>query len=428
MGNMTRVVCVASAVLVGLTLSPRVASAQARVIIAPSAGAGFVLDDNLFSARQGVTTSDMIMRITPGLSASRETARTYWFGGYSFDAERYQDHASLTTPMARQSASMLGRIERSSATAVTLQAGYESSIMPNELNINTGLNTGRMRAWRWHGGPELRHATSPRSFVGMRYDVTTEGMADRRIVTNAIDFTVAHEIGARSELRVEPFVRHFLFDDTSLATAGAIAGYTRRLTPFTSLILRGGPRYTQGDSTLRPELDLSLRRRTEYTEFSLNYARTGTTAIGLTGIVDTQRVVASASRHHPAVFDIAVNGGVYFNENAGTMARVYRVSGELTRRISPGLAISAAYAVDLQRGLLVTTHVAGNPAITIGERGSLIPAPLFLIDRTTADVPLRRNVFVIRLVVAPLIHPSRTPPKDKPRTGTDNTSTSGSIR
>lgn len=396
-----------------LLIPPAATCAQSRVLIAPSAGVGFVIDDNLFSAPQGTTTSDMVMRVTPGLSASRETARTYWFGGYSFEAERYQDHATLTTPLARQSGSMFGRMSSSPATTFSLEAGYESSVLPNELNVTTGLATGRLRAWRWHGGPEIQHATSPRSSITLRYGLTTEGMAGREIVTHVVEASLAHEGGARTEMRLDPFFRQFTFDSRGLVTAGALAGLTRRVTPFTRLLLRAGPRLTEGERRLRPEVELTLRRRSEYTELSVNYTRTATTAIGLQGIVETQRVVASASHHRPALFDVSVSGGAYLNENAGTTARVYRVAGEVTRKLGPGLAIVAAYALDLQRGLLVTTHVAGNPAAIIADRGELLPAPLFTIDRSAVNVPLRRNVFAIKLLVAPLIRPTKLPPRDK---------------
>jgi hypothetical protein len=78
---------------------PRVALAQ-RVLIAPSATTDLVFDDNLFGTPEQEAMSDAILRVTPGLSVSRETATTYLFGDYNVDAERHREHPTLTTALS----------------------------------------------------------------------------------------------------------------------------------------------------------------------------------------------------------------------------------------------------------------------------------------------------------------------------------------
>ena len=62
--------------VVSCVLAPIAAHAQAKVLVSPAAAAGVVFDDNLFSTPKTEALSDGILRVTPGLSASRETRRS----------------------------------------------------------------------------------------------------------------------------------------------------------------------------------------------------------------------------------------------------------------------------------------------------------------------------------------------------------------
>ena len=385
-------------------------------------GAGIVFDDNLFSSPDGLAVGDSIIRVTPGLSASRETAHSYLFGTYSFDAERYRENAILTTPIARQNALAFLRVETSPYTAWAFNGGYLYSVTPSELNLTTGLFGGRSRGWSAHGGPEWTRLLSPRPSVQFTYDLADE-LPGYDIVTHNADFALTREMSSRNELRVMPFVREFVFDTSSDMAKGVVAGWTRRLTPFTSLRLQGGPRFIQNTDQVRPELDLLLRRRSGFSEMSLAYTRTSTAIAGYQTLLETQRVTATGGYHHPATVDATVTGGVYFNENQqGSVARVYHVGGDLSRRFTRALGVSISYTLDLQRGLLPTTQIAGIPGSRV-VLGALSPIPLFAIDRTATDVPIRKNVLMIQLVVSRTIHPTNVPPRLQP--APDGSSTRG---
>jgi hypothetical protein len=412
--------------LAGALLLPAVATAQARVFIAPSASAGYVFDDNLFSTPDEQALGDQILRVTPGLSASRETQHTYWFGGYSFDAERYQDHSILTTPVARQTAGALTRIATSPRTAWTISGGYDSTVNPSELNVTTGIFAGRLRGWRWRAAPEVRHALTPVSSLTARYDVTGDYLLNDRVLTHAASLIYAYSISPRNELRVEPFIRQFVFnrapalaadgESSTLAAAGGTLGWIYRLTPFTSLNLHGGPRFVQRSKIVRPELDMMLERRTEYSEFSVSYVRSMTTAVGVDRVIDSQRMLARAGYHHPAVLDVTLQGGVYINDFSST-SRVYQISTDITRAFAPALAVSFGYSLNLQRGLFNPLSVLSDPTqdLTLGpDAPTAFSGPI--------NVPLRRNVLYVRLVVAPTIKPTREPPARKPAPGTTTSS------
>jgi hypothetical protein len=413
---MTRVpklpsVAMGAALLALLLGFPLRSAAQARVLIAPSASAGLAFDDNLFSTPDQQALTDQILRVTPGLSASRETARSYWFGGYSFDAERYQEHPILTTPMARQTAGGLVRVATSPRTAFTLAGGYDSTNTPSELNVTTALFTGRAKAWRWRAAPEVQHALSPASTVIASYDVTSDTLQDERIVTHAGRLALVHATGVRDEFRFEPFVREFIFNTGALAVGGGMVGWTHRITRFTSLKLQGGPRFVEKSDVVKPELNLALERRTEYSEWSVSYERSMTTAIGFNAVVDTERLLARTGYHHPAVVDFTLEGGVFSNRYT-TTTRAYRVGVDLTRALGPALAISLGYSLNLQNGLFNPLTFLSDAEV--GTAGLNLP---LLTSPATTNVPLRRNVFAVRLVVAPTIKPMRTPPENKPGPG-----------
>ena len=58
----------------------------------------------------------------------------------------------------------------------TLSGGYDSTVTASELNLTTGLQTGRLKAWRAHGGLEIKHSVGTRNFVSLGYDGLNEAI------------------------------------------------------------------------------------------------------------------------------------------------------------------------------------------------------------------------------------------------------------
>jgi hypothetical protein len=406
---------VAGSALVALMLSATDAWTQARVIVAPSAGVGMVYDDNVFSAPQGEETTDTILRLTPGLAASRETPRTAWFGSYSFDAERFTDHPTLTTPFARQTGVMRAKVASSPDTTVTLNGTYDNTIYPSELNLTTGLQTGRRRAWAWTAGPEFSETVSARTKVSFSYTATASFLEPgpflpdgQQLVSHAADLTIAHDLTPRDEFRVRPFLRDFEFNDTGDVPAyGLVLGWTHKITPLTRISLEAGPRLTVPArwDEVKPEVDLLLARQTGASEVSLEYARTLTTAVGFSGVMDTQRVAASAGYHNPRAMDFTATAAVYSNAFADSSTRVYLASVDLTRRMIGVFWFSTSYSFDIQRGRLGVLLLpdAISPFVNPG------------LTPIAPDTPIMRNVLMIRLLIAPELRPTgkfKPPPQD----------------
>jgi len=392
---------------------PAAARGQARVIVAPMAGAGPVFDDNLFSAPKGQETQDVIWRVTPGISGSRETPRTFWFGNYSFDAELYRDNPALTTPFARQTGQGSVRSQTSTRTAFTMQGGYDNTVTPTELNVNTGLQFGRIRGWRWHGGPQLEHAFGTSSSITAMYDVQDEALSTgETLLTQAGDVRVAIGVSERHEIQFGGLVRDFLFDETTrLWSFGGLVGWAVKLTPYTKFTILGGPRITEGDMTPQPEVEATLARRIRLTDLSINYARTLTTAIGLMQPMVTQRIIGSASYRRVAMAEIGVQGGLYVNHDrrGNSTLRVYRIGGDVTRRLAGALSISATYNLDLQQGRLRAIPISTTAIPVLTASGFVTDPSLIVLAPTFIDAPLRHSVAMVRLSVSPRFRPMSKP-------------------
>src|SRR5262249_35834019 len=135
---------------------------------------------------------------------------------------------------------------------------------------------------------------------------------------------------------------------------GLVLGWTHKITPLTRISIDAGPRLTVPArwSDVKPEVDLLLARQTGASEVSLEYARTLTTAVGFSGVMDTQRVVASAGYHEPRAMDFTATGSVYSNAFADSTTRVYQATLDLTRRMIGVFWFSTSYSFDIQRGTL----------------------------------------------------------------------------
>jgi hypothetical protein len=421
----------AAATVLGAALAlPAAGLAQARVIVAPTAAAGPVYDDNIFSAPKGQETADVIWRVTPGVSASRETARTMWFGNYSMDAELFRDHPDLTTPMARQTGSGFVKVQASTTSTFTLAGGYDNTITPSELNVATGLQLARVRGWRWHAGPELKHFFGPNTSITLAYDLSNESLstgetvsngepllAGRALLTQAGDVRIAHAVGARNEIQVGGFVREFLFDrETGMYSVGGLLGWGYKFTPYTKLTVLGGPRLLQNEARIEPEIDATLLRHARLVEVSLNYARTVATAVGLITPLKTQRIVGSASYRRVAIAEVGVQGGVYFNrdDRLDATVRTFRVAADMTRRLAGALSISASYSIDYQRGRLRTSFPLLDP-LPLVLSTSLVPNhSLVLLPPAFIDSPMRHSTAMVRLTVSPRFRPTSKPREGAP--------------
>ena len=381
-------------------LAPAVARAQARTTIAPSVAVGVRYDDNVFWSP--VPTSDIVWGFTPGVEALRESAHSTWLSHYSFDTERFRDHPTLTTRLARQTASSSWKVEKSSATTFAIAGGYDSTLTPSELNLTTGLGSPRLRAWRWHAGPDVRYTAGSLTKLHAAYQFTADFLETHdNILTHAVNADVARQVGARDTVQLAVILERFLFNGgEGLNSEAFVAGVSHQLTPFTTLTIGAGPRL--GGGALRPEVNASLVRKAGSSELSATYDRTQTTAFGVLTLIDVQRIVGGAIYRRADTLEATAQGGLYVNTVGASRLSVYRVAAGLTKPVGAGISLSASYALDFQSGTIGASLL--TPILT-GPTADARLTPQVLGGH------LHRNVVFFRVIVAPRLKPVREPPK-----------------
>jgi hypothetical protein len=428
--------------------APAAAHAQSRLVVAPSLSLGFVYDDNVFYETAG--NLEAIWRVTPGVTVTRETQRSALFADLNFDLERFREHPSLSTPLARQYALVRLRHLATPRFSAGFEGGVESTRAPAEMNLTTGLLTGRRRAMRIHGGPSVAGDLTPRLALTGDYslsaDIVPEGALQlpdaatgelleaqapaSRLWTHVASSRLSYDVTPRHEFRLDYVGRWFVFGDPTPSVfspeappvpplAGtapvprhpivrhtAFAGWTYRINPAVTLDVAAGPRFRFGRSGDRVDFDgmeieaLLSRQRLTHDVF-LSYVRTVTSAIGLTSLMDTDRGLLRAVYRPP--FGVHTDGevGVYRSTIDDQTVTVVRVAGGLTLPLGGPVSLGVSYALDSQYGRFGPRPLA--PIVTVPGA-----EPSFVFD---PDAPMRRGVALIRLIIAPTLRPT---PEDPP--------------
>jgi hypothetical protein len=423
------------------------ASAQSRLVVVPSISIGFVYDDNVFYEAAG--NLEAIWRVTPGLSVSRETPRTALVADLSFDLERFREHPALSTPLARQFGSLRVRHQASPIVTVGFEGGVESTRAPAEMNLTTGILTGRRRAMRFHGSPSLTVDVTPRTAATFGYsataDIVPEGALQlpgatggileaqapaSRLWTHVASGRLSYDVTPRHEFRVDYVGRWFVFADplaqlpvlpTDPAPAdldvvardpivrhSAFVGWTFLINPAVKFDVAAGPRFRFGHFGAEDafEIDgveveaLVSRQRVTHDVF-VSYVRTVTTAVGLNTLMETDRAMFRGVYRPPFDLSAEVEAGYYRSAVNEQDITVLRIGGGLTLPIGGPVSVGLSYALDSQVG-----RFGARPVVPI------VPAspadPLRFVD---PDAPMRRGVALIRLIIAPSTRPT---PEDPP--------------
>jgi hypothetical protein len=125
---------------------------------------------------------------------------------------------------------------------------------------------------------------------------------------------------------------------------------THAFSESTSATVLAGPRYTDGSTDL--EFLALLRQTFAQGEYSVNYSRTQTVAIGLAGIVETESVGASVLYSPEPFLEFRVLPTYAKSTRANLDADVYRMDFEVVNRQNRYWSIIGAYQFSLQRGAL----------------------------------------------------------------------------
>jgi hypothetical protein len=287
-------------------------------------------------------------------------------------------------------------------------------VTPTDLNLSTGLGLGRTRAWRWYAGPNASRAVTGRTTLRAAYRLTGDyAETTPDVITHDGLASAQFAVSQRTDITAQYNAQLFAFEsaDAVLSHVGRLT-WRRRAATHARLEFSGGVRFTEGE--WRPEIAGKFLRSSIFSDATLEYAWTQTTALGVASLVDVQRVSASVGYHQPGGWSLAANGGAYFNEIGVERATVYHGGADVARTVFGAVSIGLSYSFDYQTDPL---HLLPFTSVS---RNSILPLPAAFSGRLGG--PLRRHFVLARIIVSGSRRSASgpaEPPKDgsEPRTG-----------
>ncbi len=320
---------------------------------APSLGVAQVYDNNVFYRPLG--EPDTITRASSRVDMAFHSERQAFWSRYGLDAERFDRHPELTTAHARQDAAFEERYQATRRLSFGGAAAFTETEAPAELNVQSALTPGRARAQRTTVHPSLTYRADRLTTATFGYTAAHDRMLDVRLLTQTATATLERHPSARDGVRIEFTHQSFLFNASERQMSQALtAEWTRELTRATALVVRGGPRLTDG--TLSPDVAASIRRALRAGEASLSYEHTQATLIGLVGVADTHGLTVRLSGEPRPGVRVRVEHGVLRTRQVDRASAVYRVSAGYSQDIATRLALEATYDLNLQHGNIYTVE------------------------------------------------------------------------
>jgi hypothetical protein len=372
-------------------LDPAAARAQARTVVTSTVAVDAIYDENVLW--RPTAQSDHVWHLTPGLNVDRTTVRSRWLLDTSMDAAWYARYRDLSTAAARQHVGTRWEWRPSQAGTVAFAGGYENSVNPSDINVGTGLALGRLRAWRWFGGPEYEHALDPTTSLVTSYRVTGEfASTTPGIFTHAAQGGIRRRISARDELEATYTAELFQFRDSHRQWSHqGLLRWRHRLTSSVLATVAGGARLAGGRAS--PDVEVRLERHGGWLDASASYSWNQVTALGVDQLVDVHRASGTLTYARPNGLRASIGAGVYRSLLDRDRAQVYRGTITIEHPIAGPVAVTAAYAIDYQRGRVGQARGTPLTPLLVSADAN---APRIVVE--PAGAPLRRSTFVVSLV------------------------------
>ena len=355
--------------------------AQSNTLVTPSVSIGALYDENILWADEA--QSDHVWSAQPRLQVLSETVRSRLWLETSLNTTWYSRHRSLSSALARQQATTEWSWQATPASEVGLGGSYYNTTDPADVDPTTGWSFGRRRTVRWGIAPDYTITLAPRWTATVRYALGAEYARDiDDLMTQTAEVDFGWRGTERDELRVAYALDHFSWQEEATRSHRGEAYWVRRVTPLTQMMIGAGVRVHEGD--LSPVVDFALNRRTPLADATVSYSWSQTAALGVRGLLDSQRLLGTARYGRPGWPRAGVHGGVYLNRFGGQSSRVWRAGVDVLQPIVGPLALGVAYSFDYQQSRLpLPTDVTDPP---FGP-----PVPL--------GREARRSVFSISLVL-----------------------------
>jgi hypothetical protein len=237
-----------------------------------------------------------------------------------------------------------------------LTAAYTETQTPEELNLVSGLATGRQRASQLLLSPSTTYRFDPFTTGTGAYTFTDESSGDIATDIHVADLSLDRRLTPMDTGSVGYLFRYFDFTsdrvlaEDTVSSHSFLLGWTRQLTPFTRFELRAGPRFSEG--SINAEAFLSVSHRLKHGELSFTYARTQTTVAGEAEVVNTDGVSAVLTYQLLRYLKVSVAPLYSRNTLGDSDADVYQMRLNATYQINEWLSLQGSYFFSFQQGRL----------------------------------------------------------------------------
>ena len=363
-------------VFVAGVLLPTASPAQTGYYLTPSLSVAEVYDDNLFYT-PSPRTHDFFTRTSPGLKAGYQSAPLKVEGSYTFDSEVYSRHTELTHPLVRQRGLIELKATPDQVLTLSVPVSFFQTRTPTELNLQTGLAVGRVRAERYTTNPAFTYRYNPLTTAKGDYTYSKDLLAGGiTIDSHIVNLTLDSRLSPRDTVGPGYIGRRFEFSGFPAVTSHAFTlGWSHDLTPLTTFTLRGGPRLTEGTVDRLPEASASISHKLKRGQLSLSYVSTLTPVFGLTTALTAQSITAAATTELLPKLQLSA-APAFYKISEPFKATVYAMNLEASYQLTKTLALQASYLFYIQQGS------------SSGQRAVEILHNVFLI-RLTVTYPAR---------------------------------------
>ena len=303
---------------------PVAADADSSFYVTPSFSIGRAHDDNLFSTPTG-TQADSLWRFSPALEAGYESESLTAAGYYTFDAERYSHHTELDSNEARRSSAVNLRYQATPRFGLAFEGDYTSTNSLAEFAPGTIVEPGREHARVLTLTPSLKYQFDELTAGSAAYTSSRQelfGSPDTDIDTATLE--LEHAMSRRDTLAIDFAATHYDFGpDDRVESRVLTAGWTRSLTPQTSVSLAAGPRETEGGRSV--DITAGLQQTLDNGRFTLDYIRTQTAVVGQAGTVDSRSITTMLDFTFDVDYEAQISPSYTSDTNGSLRADVTRL-------------------------------------------------------------------------------------------------------
>ena len=323
-----------------------------------------IYDDNVFYVSNSEhPTSDLVSRFGPTFEVGRHSRRLELTARYGMSAERYLTRTDLNRDLAYQDGGFKIRYNFTPRRVLTVDGQYLDTHSPQDLNLTSGITTGRARGERLmvHGGiaQDLTRLTKLTAEAEAANDTFAE---TNSTLTQKARLGLAWQPSLRSTYRLDARARYITFNfllhnefgqpyrDTGAQNAQILTGgWTYALTPLMSFDIDAGPRLAAGEWS--PEFSGTVRRRTQKGELSAGFVSTQDTVLGEPGFVDVRRVNVALSVTPVRPLTLSAMPAYARTTWHGDQVDVRELDVDIIIRVLRRLSVTASARVSDQSGL-----------------------------------------------------------------------------